>query len=462
MSDLIYDVLVLGGGAGGIPAAIRAAQLGGRVAIVEAGDLGGLCMNRGCIPFCHMAEVSKIQGSLALGKEMGLDVSGVSLDYAAFKRRQDELIGFMREGTKGMLNKNKVRIIRGRGKFVARGKVEVEGEEISYKNLVLATGAKWLKPDIPGIDLEDVITTDDLLESKALPKRILLFGTSPWLLEIAQFLHHFGSKVILATEGKSILSAENKTIRTRLAKVLRNQGIEIMPKTQILDMSKQKDGLHVLLKGKDKEDTVVVDRVVALKRGAALDGLGLSAVGLSGEGEYIKINDRMQTAVDNIYAIGDITGPEERHYSHAASTGGVIAAENAMGLQERHFDPRTVARVLFTQPQVACVGLTEKEAKKAGYEVMVGAAPLSMNPSGMILSQIVGLVEVVSEKKYGEILGVHMVGDGAVEMIGQGILAIHMELTLEELARATFPHPTLSESLPEAARQAMGSAIYLP
>jgi dihydrolipoamide dehydrogenase len=462
MSDVIYDVLVLGGGAGGIPAAIRAAQLGGRVAIVETGDLGGLCMNRGCIPFCHMAEVSKIQGSLALGKEMGLDVSGVSLDYAAFRKRQNELIGFMREGAKGMLSKNKVRIIQGRGKLAGKGKVEVAGEIVFYKNLVLATGAKWVKPDIPGMDLEDVVNTDYLLETQVLPKRVLLFGASPWLLEIAQFLHHFGSKAILATEGKSILSTEHKTIRTRLAKGLKNQGIGIISRARIQEMSKNKDGLHVLLKVKDKEDRVVVDRVVVLKREAALDGLGLSTVGLDGKGEYIKINDRMQTAVDNIYAIGDITGPEERHYSHAASTGGMIAAENAMGLQGRHFDPRTVARVVFTQPQVACVGLTEKEAKEAGHEVMVGSAPLSMNPSGMILSQTMGLVEVVAEKKYGEILGVHMVGDGAAEMIGEGILAIHMELTLEELARATLPHPTLSESLPEAARQAMGSAIYLP
>lgn len=462
MSDVIYDVVVLGGGAGGVPAAIRAAQLGGRVAIIEVGEFGGLCMNRGCIPFCHMAEVSRIQGSLALGKQMGLNVPGVSLDYASFRKRQNELISFMREGVIGMLNKKKVRVIQGRGKLVGKGKVEVKGDIISYRNLVLATGAKWLKPDIPGMDLEDVVTTDYLLETESPPKRVLLFGTSPWLLEIAQFLHHFGSKVILATDGKSILSAENKTIRTRLAKALKNQGIGISSRAQILDLSKKKDGLHVLLKVKEKEDTVVVDRLVMLKRGAALDGLGLSTVGLGGEGEYVKIDDRMQTAVDNIYAIGDITRPEERHYSHAASAGGMIAAENAMGLEQRYFDPRTVARVVFTQPQVACVGLTEKEAKKAGHEVMVGAAPLSMNPSGMILSQTMGLVEVVSEKKYGEILGVHMVGDRVVEMIGQGILAMQMELTLEELARATFPHPTLSESLPEAARQAMGLPIYLP
>jgi dihydrolipoamide dehydrogenase len=226
-------------------------------------------------------------------------------------------------------------------------------------------------------------------------------------------------------------------------------------------LKKKKGGLRAVLNVKDKEETVEVDRVITVKRGASLEDLGLATVGLDEKTDYISVNERMETPMDGIYAIGDLSAPETRHYSHLAASGGIIAASNAMGLEE-HLDPRTSTRVVFSQPQVACVGLTKKEAKKAGYEVVVGTAPLSMNPFGMILSQNEGIVEIVAEKEYGEVLGIHILGEGACELAGQAILGIRMEITLEELASATFPHPTLSESLPEAARQCLGQAIYLP
>lgn len=458
---MTYDVVVLGAGAGGVPAAIRAAQLGGRVAVIESGNPGGLCMNKGCIPFGHMMEASNILGYLSLGKDMGLGFPEISRDYAALLKRQNELISFMRAGAKGMLSKNKVEIIEGKGQLADKDKVEVDGKIVSFKNLILATGAEWLKPDFPGSDLEEVMNSDDLLGAGELPERVLLYGRSPWLIEIAQFLHRFGSQVTLATKESRILSDESKTISSRLAKVLKNQGISVIAKADILSLKKKKDGLHSVLSVKGKEETMVVDRVIALKRGASLKGLGLTSAGIDEDSDYVRTDDRMETGTKGIYAIGDVSAPEKNHYSHSASAGGIIAAENAMGL-DRTMESRTIARVIFTQPQVACVGLTGKEAKKAGYDVVVGAAPLSMNPFGMILSQTEGIVEIVSEKRYGEILGMHIIGESACEMAGQAVLAMQMEGTLEELARATFPHPTLSESLPEAAREALGQAIYIP
>ena len=331
MKDEVFDVVVLGGGAGGMPAAIRAAQLGGRAAIIEARDLGGLCMNRGCIPFRHMSAASGILESLSLGKEMGLNVKGVSQDYASLLKRQTELISFMREGVKGLLGKNKVTIVQGKGKLAGKGKVVVNGDTLSYKNLILATGSAWMKPDFPGADLDGVMTSDGLLEAKRLPKRVLLYGTSPWLVEIGQFLNRFGGKVTLATEAKGLLSNENKTIRTRLTKALRDQGITVLARTGMSGLTKKKDGLHAALKVKDKEEKVVVDRVVVLKRGALLEGLGLETVGLDNSSEYLSVNERMETGVRGVYAIGDLAAPEERQYSHGASSGGIIAAENAMG-----------------------------------------------------------------------------------------------------------------------------------
>lgn len=461
MTQVIYDVIVLGGGAGGVPAAIRAAQLGGKVAIIEHGNLGGLCMNRGCVPFGHMMVASKILGSISLGKEMGLDFSPVSKDYTSLIKRQNELIAFMRQGVLGVLKKNNVDLVEARGRVTGKGRIEVNGEDLQCKSIILASGAGWLKPDFPGADLKGVINSDELLNMPKLPGKILLYGRSPWLIEIAQFLHSFDSEVILATEEKSILPHENKTIRTRLSKTLKDQGIKTLTSTEITGLKTKKDGLHAALSRKGKQERVIVDRVMGLRRGASLKGLGLDTIGLDEKAEFIQVDERMATNVEGIFAIGDIAAPEKGHYSHLASSGGIVAAENAMGMQT-FFDHRTIARVLFTQPQVACVGLASRDAKKAGYDVITGAAPLSMNPFGMLTSQNNGIVEIVAEKKYGEILGIHIIGEGACDMAGQAILAIQMEATLEELTRAPFPHPTLSESLVEAARECLGRPIFLP
>jgi len=461
MTEETYDVIVLGGGPGGVAAAVRASQLGGRVGLIEGETLGGFCMNRGCIPFGHMMIASNILGGLPLGKEMGLDVKEVLKDYSALIKRQNGLIDFMRMGVSGTLAKNKIKIIKGKGRIAGSGKIEVDGQTFLFRKLILATGAKWLKPDFPGADLEEVINSDDLLRLEALPKKVLLFGESPWLIEIAQFLNRYGTQVLLATKDKRILSMESQTIASRLRKVLKGEGVEIKTQAEIVAVMKKEDGAHVDLSSKDGAETVVVDRIIHLERAAALKDLGLKTVHLDEEGPYIQVNDRMETRADGVYAVGDVTGDPSGHYSHRASEGGIIAAENAMG-KKAFMNPKTMARILFTQPQVACLGLTGKEAKGQGYDVMVGAAPFSVNPFGMIIAENEGIVEVVADKRFGEILGVHILGRNASEMVGQAVLAMQMEGTVEELARASFPHPTLSESFAEAAREALGRPIYLP
>ena len=456
-----YDIIVLGGGAGGVPAAIRAAQLGGQVAIIESRDFGGQCMNRGCIPFGHMMVASNIVGSLSLGKDMGLTFQGATIDYPTLRKRQDELIAFMRQGVRSTLKKNGVEIIEGKGRIVGKGKVTVNSATLSYKNIILATGAQWQDPTFPGADLEEVVNTDSLLTADILPKRVLLFGRSPWLIEIAQFLNRFGSQVILAAPEETILSDESKAITTRLRKALKNEGIDIKTQAEIVAATKKKDEIHVDLNAKDGRETVVVDRVITIERAAALKELGFKTIKLDEDSEYIAVNNKMETGIEGVYAIGDLTGPQSHHYSHLASEMGIIAAENAMG-KDAAINQRTFTRILFTQPEVACVGLTQKEAKNEGYDVIMGSAPLSMNPFGMILSENDGIVEVVADKKYGEILGVHLIGTAASEMAGQAVLAIQMEATLDDLDKTPFPHPTLSESLAEAARDALGKPIYLP
>jgi dihydrolipoamide dehydrogenase len=461
MAEDIYDVVVLGGGAGGTPAAIRAAQLGGHVAIVECENFGGQCMNKGCIPFGHMMVASNILRSLTLGKEMGLTFTGISKDYITLKKRQDELITFMREGVRGTLRKNGVEIFEGRGRIVEKGKLAVNGKIISYKNIILATGAQWMQPEFPGGDLEEVVNSDYLLNTEKIPKKALLFGRSPWLIEIAQFLNRFGSQTILATKDETILSGESKTITSRLRKVLKDEGIGIKTKAEIVGVSKKKDELHIDLSSKDGSETIAADRIITLERGVSLKDLGLKKINIEEDSQYLKVNSKMETGIEGVYAIGDLTGPQSQHYSHLAFKKGITAAENAMG-KDAAIDPRTFTRIVFTQPEIACVGLTPKEAKNAGHDAVVGAAPFGMNPYGMILSENEGIVEVVAEKEYGEILGVHFIGTAASEMVGQAVLAIQMEATIEELAKVPFPHPTLSESLAEAAADALGKPIYLP
>ncbi len=455
------DVVVIGGGAGGVPAAIRAAQLGGEVVIIEHKSFGGLCMNRGCVPFGHMMVASAILGDMSFGEKMGLSAKEISRDYSVLKKRQDELIDFMRSGVTSTLKKNNIEMIEGKGKVAGEGRVEVNGKGISCRKIILATGARWVEPDFPGGALEGIVNADGLLSGDNLPKKALLLGRSPWLLEIAQFLHRFGTSVVVATPDKTILSDESRTIRSRLRKVLREEGIEIRRETGIAAVSKTNGGLLVELRSGEGSDAFNVDKIIYTERAASLKGLGLTSIGLDENREYLEVNDKMETRTKGVYAIGDLTGPQSRHYSHFASEGGIVAAENAMGL-DSSVNPKAFTRVLFTQPQVASVGLTAIEAKKTGHDVVVGAAPYGMNPFGMLISENEGIVEVVAEKKYGEVLGVHFIGSNASEMAGQAILAIQLEATLEDLSRAPFPHPTLSESLSEAARDALGRHIYLP
>ena len=462
MPENTYDLIVIGGGAGGVAAAIRASQLGGRVALVEDKYLGGLCMNRGCIPFGHMMAASHFLGTIPMAKEMGIGCSRVTTDFAVLLRRQNELVQFMRQGAQGLLNKNKITLIPARGKLAGPGKVSVKGKLLTAKRIILATGSRWLKPDFPDSDMAQVVNSDYLLTADRLPERCLLYGTSPMIIEIAQFLQRFGSRVWLVLGEEALIAGEEKAVRTRLSKAIQAQGITVFTSAKILGLKKKRDGVDAILKGKDgKKQVIAVDLVISLRRGAALEGLGLKAAGLDEKTGFVQVNDRMETGVKGLYAIGDVAAPETRHYSHLASAGGIVAAENAMGLDSR-LNHRIMTRVIYMHPQVACVGLTSGEAKQAGFETVVGSAPFSMNPMGMILGQNEGIAVVVAEKKYGEVLGVHLIGEGAAEMAGQAVLAIQMEATLEELARVPFPHPTLSESLAEAARDALGRPIYLP
>jgi dihydrolipoamide dehydrogenase len=455
-----YDVIVVGGGAGGVAAALKAAVLDAKVAVVEERHLGGFCMNRACIPFGHMMMASRILGDIELVREMGISCREVSKDPAVLFKRQREMISYLQQGLKVMLVKKKIDVITGRGRLAGPGRVDVGGKVLSGNKIILAVGARWVNADFPGVDIPQIVNSDRLLENDRLPASGLLYGSGPWLIQIAQFLHRFGSKVWIATPEEKLLNDQSKTVRSRFAKVLFDQGIKIFTGARVVSLKSKGEGAEVVLAVKGKEEPLSVDSVFSLRRAAAIQGLGVETMGIDEQSGFIKVNERMETGVENLYAVGDITSAEQNHYSHTASSGGLVAGENAMG-GKATLDLRTVPRILFTSPQMACIGLTSKEAKDQGHKVVSGEAPYAMNPYGALTSQA-GAVEVVADQATGEILGVHMLGDGACEMAGHGVIAIQKRMTLEEMARVIFPHATMSESLAEAARDALGMPIYLP
>ena len=455
-----YDVIVVGGGAGGVAAALKAALLDAKVAVVEERHLGGFCMNRACIPFGHMMMASRIVGDLELAREMGIACSGVSKDPAVLYKRQKEMISYLQQGLKVMLVKKRIDVITGRGKLAGPGRVDVDGRTLSGKKIILAVGARWVNADFPEMAIPQIVNSDRLLENDRLPTSALLYGAGPWIVQIAQFLHRFGSKVWVATPDDKLLNNESKSVRSRLAKVLFDQGIKVFTGARVVSMKSKGDEAEVVLAAKGKEEPLSVEAIFSLRRGAAIQELGVGTVGIDEKAEFIPVNDKMETGVENLYAVGDITSLERDHYSHTASSGGFVAGENAMG-GNATLDLRTVPRIIFTSPQMACIGLTSKEAKEKGHKVVTGEAPYAMNPFGALTSQA-GAVEVVADQATGEILGVHMLGDGACEMAGHGIIAIQQRMKLEEMARVIFPHATMSESLAEAARDALGMPVYLP
>lgn len=453
-SNLKYDVAVIGAGAGGVAAALRAAKAKGRVVVFECEQPGGLCMNRGCVPLTHFMAACGIMGDLSLGRAMGIETKTIIPSFETLLKRQNDLLTYMRQGVEGMLKRAGVEIVRGKARLEGKGLVSANGRRYETRAVIIASGGRWKTVASSDVIKDQPYSIDDLLSSPKLPKKVLLLGTSRWSIEAAQFLRRFGSSVTLATPERTLLSTESKTIASRLSKVLKKEGIDILHNAKVSLLERVRSNWHCALSTEKGITEIEAEAVFCLDRISSIEDLGLENVGLDPSAPFLEVDKSLQTKAEGIYAVGDAAGPPAMHFSHLASAQGAVAAENAMG-RHKIFDPRTNPRILFTRPQIACVGLTPRQAKESGYDVVSGLSSLSMNPLGMILSQQEGAVEVVADKRYGELLGVHVIGDFATEMIGPCALALKMEATVEELAETTFPHPTLSESISEAARDCL-------
>lgn len=454
----MHDVVVIGCGPGGYAAAIRASQLGGKVAVVEAADVGGVCVNRGCIPAKVWHKAASILQSIRKGEDFGIEAKEPGLNLKTTVERKSGVSAEIRMGMEGLLANNGIQLIRGRAVFKGPKAVEVDGSVLEAEKFIVATGSSLAFPEIPGLK-EAAMTTDDVLEMTRPPASILIFRADFVEVEMANLLNVFGSKVILATDASRILPREDHDTSQRLAQALREQGVEVITRVKLESVKKKKGGFACTLAG-SKERTVEAARVLVSTRSPNTAGIGLDRLGVKlNEDGTVRVKDTLETSVDGVYAIGDCTGGWMM--SHASSSMAVTAAENAMGRSEK-FPFHLIPRGSWTTPEIGAVGLSEEEAEKEGREIEIGIFPYSINGLAACRNEVDGAVKIVSDAKYGEILGVHIVGGGATDLVGEAVLAIQLECTAREFARSIRIHPTFSEAVVDAARDAEKWALYLP
>jgi dihydrolipoamide dehydrogenase len=456
----MHDVIVIGGGSGGYAAAIRTAQLGGKAALVECGEMGGTCVNRGCIPSKIWMRAAALLRLLKKAPEFGINAGIEPVNFGVIIERKNGVSGDIRAGMEALLQNNGVEVIRGRAVLKSPREVDVEGRVLETKKIVIATGSSLVFPEIQGIE-DAAITTDQVLEMTEPPASILICDAGYIEVETAFLMNTFGGKVVLATESPRILPMEDHDTSQRIAQSLREIGVEILTRHSLKSISKPESGAgwSCVLSGA-KERSVEVRKILVARRKPAVADMGIQQVGieLNSDGG-VKVNNRLETSVQGIYAIGDATGGWM--LSHAASSMAVTAAENCMG-KPRVFPFNLIPRGLWTIPEMGAVGMSEEEAEKKGLEVEVGSFPYAINGLAMTRGQVDGAVKVVSDAQHGEILGVHIVGAGATDLVGEAVLAMQLEATVNELARGIRVHPTYSETVVDAARDAAGWALYLP
>jgi dihydrolipoamide dehydrogenase len=460
-----YDVVIIGSGPGGYVAAIRAASLGLKVAIVEKDHLGGVCLNWGCIPTKSLLRCSEIYHNLSNLDEFGISVKGMSFDLKKIVKRSREKADQLSKGISGLLAKHKVEVIEGTGKIFSAGKVSVnlnsgENKQLETKNIIIATGARARV--IPGFEPDNklVWTYKEAMVPEEMPKSVVVIGSGAIGIEYASFYRSMGAEVSVLEAESNILPVEDEEISKFAAKSFKSQGIEIYNNAKAKSLDKGKNEATVHFDHNGKEKTIEADKIIsAVGIVANTEELGLEHTKIELDRGHIVTDENCQTAEKGIYAIGDVTGVP--WLAHKASHEGIACVSKIAGVDSHGLDKNNVPSCTYSYPQIASVGYTEKAAKSAGYEINVGRFPFKANGKALAMGEPEGLVKTIFDKNSGELLGAHMVGAEVTELIQGYLVAKTCEATEIELMNTIFPHPTLSEMLHESVLEAFGKAIHI-
>ena len=464
MFSLKKRVLVVGGGPGGYVAAIRAAQLGASVTVVERKRPGGTCLNVGCIPTKVLLHAAELYTAIREeGPGIGIHADNPRFDWGAILKRKQDVVNYMVEGVAGLLKANGVTLVEGTARLASPRAVEVDGRRIEADAVVVASGSEPSLPPVPGLDLPGILTSDGALSLESLPRSIAIAGGGVIGVEFASVFAAFGVEVTVVEMLPQILPNVDAEIAGILRKALEGRGVNFHTGARLGRVSRDGNGYALEVDAGGGPLRLTAERVlVATGRRPVTRGLGLEEIGVEVQRGRVVTNARMETRVPGVYAVGDCTSPIM--LAHVAEREGTVAAENIL-LEDGHkvhMDYKTVPSAIYTSPAVASVGLSEEEAKKRGHRVRVGRFPLAGNGKSIIAGDAAGMVKIVSDERYDEILGVHMAGGPATDMIAEGGLALRLEATLEELVSTIHPHPTVSEAFPEAAMATWGQAIHFP
>ncbi|MBN2070531.1 MAG: dihydrolipoyl dehydrogenase [Candidatus Krumholzibacteriota bacterium] len=454
--DQIFDLLVLGGGPAGYPAAIRASQLGASVCLIEKESIGGVCLNRGCIPTKTMHALAHLIESSSGGDGKGV-AGSIKADATGLFLHKDDVVESLVSGVEKLLSGRKIDVVKGSGRITSPGEIEVEGTgTVKGRKILIATGSTEI--EIPGLEFngKNILSSTDLLDLGRIPESMLVIGGGVIGCEFASIFSAFGTRVTVVEMLPSLIATEDIHIIRFFQSIMKKKGITLRLGSMVRELVS--DGGKVTARLVSDEELSAEVALVSVGRSPNISGIGLGALGIKTDKKGIKVNNRMECTAEGFYAAGDVAGGWL--LAHVATREGIVAAENALGSsREINFD--SVPFTIYTLPEISRVGLTEAEAKAHGFEIAAGRFPFAANGKARGLREEDGFVKWVASREDGRLLGLHIIGPQATELISFGTLAIEKKMKVEDIASVIFPHPTLCEAIGEAAEAVEGKAIHL-
>ena len=457
-------IVIIGGGPGGYVAAIRAAQLGCAATLIEKGKLGGTCLNRGCIPTKVLLQSAETLLKVKEAQQYGIKIGDVRVDFPAVMARKSSVVNKLVGGVRSLMDKNRIKVITGTGSLINSQRIAVveTGEEMTADDVIIATGSQSARIPVKGVECEGVMDSDEALSLTEIPASLLIIGGGVLGLEFAQIFSRFGAKVTVVEMMPQILPGQDAEIAQILSDIMRRQGIEILTDAQVTEIQHGPgDSNKILIKvgnsGRNIEKKAQ-KVLVAVGRKPYFEGLGISESQIKLDKGCIVVNERMETTLSHTYAIGDVVGG--MMLAHKAMAEGCCAVESINGMGE-HVHYNAIPSVVYTSPGVGSVGLTEEAARENYGSIKVGRFPFAGNGKANVLGETAGMIKIITEDRYGEILGVHIIGESATELISEAVLAIQFEIPIDDFVTAVHAHPTLSEAMNEAALGVSGKTIHL-